>query len=113
MLKLNRIRKTAATEVSNVKDGGAYLVSYHTIVAVFIDGKCYETARRFSVSTSRHIREWCASIGSRPEEVPQEEIEDKAAKVSQGEPDGISFPAPLEEETGLMLAVEAQKRGWH
>lgn len=55
------------TEVETRK--GRILVSYSTPVAAWINGKAYRTAKKWSVTTSRHINAWLN--GAKAEEKPQ------------------------------------------
>jgi len=49
---------------------GSVFYSYNTPVAALVDGKFYRTAKKWGVTTTRHINQWLD--GAKAEEKPQE-----------------------------------------
>ena len=79
MVAITRIRQTSATvhETPNKR----VLYSYSTPVAIMMDGVCYATTRRFSVTTSRQQNEWVARQHAPLILVSQDEISSLAAST--------------------------------
>lgn len=73
------------TNMSELRIGDVYvLFSYQEAVAYrTAEGRLYATAKKWSATTSRHIKQWCA--GERPVLVPQHHIDKLLA--GQGESD--------------------------
>lgn len=51
-------------------DGTIVFYSYNTPVAALVNGEYYRTARKYSVTTSKHINQWLDGV--KAEEKPQE-----------------------------------------
>ena len=76
MTKIKRIRSTSAT-VHTFENGIEVLYSYSTPVAAYFPGyfaKIWSTEEYYSVTTSRHLNEYCRENGSPVEMVSQESI---------------------------------------
>jgi hypothetical protein len=72
-MTIKRINNTNATEV-NTGNGLMVLYSYQTPVAIrkLGDGQEWHTSKKHSVTTSRHLNDWCSPDAVL---VPQETIE--------------------------------------
>ena len=66
-MKINNIGSNM-TEVE--MKNGSILVSYSTPVAANIEGRFYKTAKKWSVTTSKHINKWLS--GAKAEVKEQE-----------------------------------------
>jgi hypothetical protein len=58
------------------------LFSYKTPVAYYENGKAYQTSKKWSVTTSRHINQWLKSIG-------EETIKESINYIEQSELDNL------------------------
>ena len=53
----------------DLSDGTSVLFSYKTPVAAFVPGVGYvKTEKKWSVTTSKHISQWCGQCPTRPQE---------------------------------------------